>query len=237
MASSIMDRFFSVLQNNPSVAAGGCTFAIAFALVAGNAFYAQSGAHPDPIWATRDMTTTQSVPDVRPVQTSRIQPKKTPVPTSARVAQQSRLVSQLQVALSRTGDYDGEVDGLMGPMTRAAITTYQKRNGLPETGKATAELVSLVESRLPKITASTQTDRLSGLIADTGPVLSEDDTLNRALVMRIQEHLARATGSEIDVDGIFGSQTEQALRQFQQQHGLKATGQPDQATIEKLVHS
>ena len=99
MANSIMDRFFSVLQNNPSVAAGGCTFAIAFALVAGNAFYAQSGAHPDPIWATRDMTTTQSVPNVRPVQTSRIQPKKTPVPTSSRVAQQSRLVSQLQAII------------------------------------------------------------------------------------------------------------------------------------------
>ena len=237
MANSIMDRFFSVLQNNPSVAAGGCTFAIAFALVAGNAFYAQSGAHPDPIWATRDMTTTQSVPNVRPVQTSRIQPKKTPVPTSARAAQQSRLVSQLQAALVRTGDYDGEVDGLMGPMTRSAIAAYQKRNSLPETGKATPELVALVESRLPKAVETQKTDRLSGLIANTAPVLSDDDDLNRALVMRIQEHLARTTGSKIDVDGIFGNQTEQALKQFQEQHGLKVTGQPDRATIEKLVHS
>ena len=237
MANSIMDRFLSVLQNNPSVAAGSCTFAIAFALVTGNAFYAQSGAHPDPIWATRDMTTTQSVPDIRPVQTTRIQPKKMPVASSAQAARQSRLVSQLQAALARTGDYDGEVDGLMGPMTRNAIMAYQKRNALPETGKATAELVALVESRLPKAVAAKQNDRLSGLIANTEPVLSDDNDLNRALVMRIQEHLARTTGSKIDVDGIFGSQTEQALKQFQERHGLKVTGQPDRATIEKLVHS
>ncbi|WP_162841446.1 peptidoglycan-binding domain-containing protein [Salaquimonas pukyongi] len=237
MASSIMDRFFSVLQNNPSVAAGGCTFAIAFALVAGNAFYAQSGAHPDPIWATRDMTTTQSVPDVRPVQTTRIQPKKRPARDSATVARHKKLVSRLQIALAKTGDYEGDVDGLMGPMTRAAITKYQKRNNMHETGKATQELAAFVENRLPKVASQKKADKLSGIIANTEPVLSDDEMLNRALVMRIQEHLARATGSNIDVDGIFGNQTEQALRQFQQRHGLKVTGQPDRTTIEKLVSS
>ena len=39
---------------------------------------------------------------------------------------------------------------------------------------------------------------------------------------------------EVPIDGIFGSDTEEALRAFQQTEGLPATGRADQATWERL---
>ena len=36
-------------------------------------------------------------------------------------------------ALQQLGYYQGEVDGLLGPLTRAAIADYQRANGLVET--------------------------------------------------------------------------------------------------------
>ena len=43
------------------------------------------------------------------------------------------LVPSLEAALQQQGYYQGEVDGLLGPQTRAPITDYQRSNGLPET--------------------------------------------------------------------------------------------------------
>ena len=40
--------------------------------------------------------------------------------------------------------------------------------------------------------------------------------------------------TEVPIDGIFGSDTEEALRAFQQTQGLPATGRADQATWERL---
>lgn len=42
--------------------------------------------------------------------------------------------SQVQAALAQQGYYDGPVDGLVGPGTRAAIASYQRDNGLRVTG-------------------------------------------------------------------------------------------------------
>ena len=52
---------FETIQENPSIAAGICTFAVAFSLVAGNALYGQKSVHPVPLFATRDSITTKSV--------------------------------------------------------------------------------------------------------------------------------------------------------------------------------
>jgi hypothetical protein len=44
---------------------------------------------------------------------------------------------QVQAALSQQGYYNGPVDGIVGPGTRAAIAAYQRDNGLPVTGTIT----------------------------------------------------------------------------------------------------
>jgi hypothetical protein len=44
-----------------------------------------------------------------------------------------QVIANVQTALQQQGYYQGEVDGLLGPQTRAAITDYQRANGLAET--------------------------------------------------------------------------------------------------------
>src|SRR5437868_10674076 len=44
-----------------------------------------------------------------------------------------QLLANLQTALQQQGYYQGEIDGLLGPQTRAAIADYQRANGLADT--------------------------------------------------------------------------------------------------------
>lgn len=41
-----------------------------------------------------------------------------------------RVIADVQAALQEMGYYQGEVDGLLGPLTREALTAYQEDNGL-----------------------------------------------------------------------------------------------------------
>lgn len=60
--------------------------------------------------------------------------------------------------------------------------------------------------------------------------------LARPTVLSLQEALSRQ-GTAIKVDGVLGNETRAAIRQFQSQHHLPVTGEPDRATLDKLgVH-
>jgi peptidoglycan hydrolase-like protein with peptidoglycan-binding domain len=41
-----------------------------------------------------------------------------------------QVVANVQSSLQEQGYYHGEVDGVLGPLTRAAIASYQEANGL-----------------------------------------------------------------------------------------------------------
>jgi peptidoglycan hydrolase-like protein with peptidoglycan-binding domain len=54
-----------------------------------------------------------------------------------------------QVALARTGDYVGPIDGRSSPDTVAALEKFQKAHGLPETGwldQATSDALGVSEA-------------------------------------------------------------------------------------------
>lgn len=44
-----------------------------------------------------------------------------------------KVIADVQAALQQMGLYRGEVDGLLGPLTREALTAYQSQNGLMAT--------------------------------------------------------------------------------------------------------
>ena len=44
-----------------------------------------------------------------------------------------QVIANVQTVLQQQGYYQGEVDGLLGPQTRAALADYQRASGLPET--------------------------------------------------------------------------------------------------------
>ena len=45
-----------------------------------------------------------------------------------------QVVANVQAALQEQGYYQGDVDGLLGPLTREAIAGYQRSNGLSRDG-------------------------------------------------------------------------------------------------------
>ncbi|MBL8688140.1 MAG: peptidoglycan-binding protein [Rhodospirillaceae bacterium] len=57
--------------------------------------------------------------------------------------------------------------------------------------------------------------------------------LPRSTVLSLQEALSKQ-GAVIKVDGVLGNETRAAIRQFQSQHHLPVTGEPDRATLDKL---
>jgi hypothetical protein len=54
------------------------------------------------------------------------------------------------------------------------------------------------------------------------------------LVRSVQEMLMRSGHDVGPIDGILGPRTAAALRDFQQQHGLARSGEPDEATLQEL---
>lgn len=58
---------------------------------------------------------------------------------------QRELISRVQRALKDFGYYDGPVTGALDAATEAAVRTYQRQAGLPETGRVTESLVDHLE--------------------------------------------------------------------------------------------
>lgn len=56
-----------------------------------------------------------------------------PIYVGHRVEPPDQVIADVQAALQDMGYYQGEVDGLLGPLTRQALTAYQADNGLATT--------------------------------------------------------------------------------------------------------
>ena len=57
---------------------------------------------------------------------------------------------------------------------------------------------------------------------------------DKALVIQIQKGLSNIAYSDVEVDGVVGQQTAQAIRDFQKHYRLPVTGRPDRTVLEKL---
>lgn len=52
------------------------------------------------------------------------------------------MVVRVQAALMRLGYYNGDIDGLLGPMTRDSITQFQTDRSLAKTGRMDIETLT-----------------------------------------------------------------------------------------------
>lgn len=80
------------------------------------------------------------------------------------------VVSQIQQRLLDWGYYDGEVDGIYGSRTEAAVTLFQQKNGLTVDGKVGAETLEALG--LP--TGSVTQDSSSGDLALLARLISAE---------------------------------------------------------------
>jgi peptidoglycan hydrolase-like protein with peptidoglycan-binding domain len=127
-------------------------------------------------------------------------------------------VAAVQVALKRLGLYKATVDGVRGPLTKAAIVSFQRRHGLAVDG-----------------VVGPQTRRAFG---KRGRPAFGSRTMKRGDrgwdVAAMQYILARRGYPPGAIDAVFGPMTDTALRNFQRAFGLFADGLAGSQTISAL---
>lgn len=143
-------------------------------------------------------------------------------------------VRRLQQLLQNAGVSPGTIDGIFGSMTDSAVRTFQARRGLAVTGIV----------NVPTWTALGQNCG-AGPVPPTPPtpptpppqeyhcpVLRLND--RGPTVRFLQRKLQEAGVYRGPIDGVFGIQTQRAVRVFQRQKGLAITGVVNHATWQAL---
>ena len=138
-------------------------------------------------------------------------------------------VEHLQKRLNDLGYTDAAgkklaTDRDFGNHTREAVEQFQRENGLKATGVADKETLRLVEKGMTRHAAA------DGQLqpGEKGPdVRGLQENLN-------QLGLTGTNGKPLKVDGDYGDSTREAVRKFQEAHGLPQSGTADRATLEKL---
>jgi len=129
-------------------------------------------------------------------------------------------VAAVQVALKRLGLYNATVDGVRGPLTRAAIVRFQRRRGLPVDG--------VVGPRTRRAFGKRGRPAFGARIMKRGDRGWD--------VAAMQYILARRGYPPGAIDAVFGPITDTALRNFQRAYGLAADGLAGPLTITALRH-
>ena len=127
-------------------------------------------------------------------------------------------VAAVQVALKRLGLYNATVDGVRGPLTKAAIASFQRRRGLAVDGVVGP--------------------RTRAAFGKRGRPAFGSRTMKRGDrgwdVAATQYILARRGYPPGAIDAVFGPMTDTALRNFQRAYGLSADGLAGPMTISAL---
>ena len=135
-------------------------------------------------------------------------------------------VRQLQQRLAELGYYTIRVDGIFGVGTQTAVRNFQSNNALPVTGVADAATQALLFSSAAK----------PSYTAPSGYVTLRNGSRGTA-VRNLQTRLSVLGYYYGSLDGIFGSQTEAAVRSFQRLNGLGVNGVADVTTQNLLFSS
>ena len=213
----------------------------------------------------RERVVEQPAPSPAPVQTRVPAPQFVPIPAPVELPQPSApaavgdtitgdpVVAEVQRILAGLNLYSGDVDGLTGPQTRAAIEHYRKIVGLTGATGIDDQLLAQLGARRagapvtpPASTASyTPTAPVAAPVPQRSPGTDMIQTSSAtpaspaaqardAIVMRIQAGLKAFGNDGIEIDGVVGSRTKAAIREFQSLFGLPETGEPNHETLAKM---
>ncbi len=150
------------------------------------------------------------------------------------------LVSDVQSMLAVKGFFNGVVDGLDGPQTRAAIAEYERGLGLDPTGEPSTRLLSrmrmddLIQTGtvpLPARAPATNPD-------PNAPVQLADDqnaSINSKTILAVQNALNDFGYGPITPDGMFGAQTANAVRNFQKNQKITVNGEISDELVMHLI--
>jgi len=259
----------AAILSRPALVGGTTAFLVATAFVSANALWYQPYQHTGAFFTTRAVIERHPAAAAEPQAAS---PQPGPAPqrfdvqpaasrptaeTTASLPAGDLDVALVQQVLKRLELYDGEVDGLAGPRTAAAVEHYQRLVGIAATGRIDAVLLSQlgVEGTSPVAGNASDTaaePEVAGSAASPAlaipasaplpqPRPETDARIIQAAyrapdptVMRIQAGLKAFGNDAIELDGVVGARTRAAIREFQSLFGLQVTGEPDAAVYAKM---
>ena len=177
------------------------------------------------------------------------------------VGDRSESVSELQAMLKLLGYYNGAVDGAYQEGTATAVSAFQRAAGLTADGVAGTATWNRL---LPAANSTVTTPRPSPITpapitpspitpapitpapvtpAPT-PVVTQPTTVNLPIlrlglrgsaISQLQQRLRRLGFFNGAVDGVFGAETENAVKAVQRNYGLDADGVVGSATWDALL--
>ena len=162
-------------------------------------------------------------------------------------------IKQVQAMLKEKSLYKGEASGTYNDETRDAIRSFQKDNGLKQTGtlnRATLEKMNITltdsQKQIPVSessyaaaepeTKSAKTDASSGPSASTEPKPKKPAVFRatKEQVMEAQKMLKAGSMYDGEQTGKLDDATRDGLKKYQIANGLKATGTLNRITLEKM---
>ena len=137
-------------------------------------------------------------------------------------------VRKLQARLAELGYYSGGTDGIYGQTTVNAVKAFQRNNGLSGDGQAGEQTQKKLYAATAKYASSPVTTANPESVRSLELGMTGNDVY--ALQARLIE-LRYMTGV---ADGVFGVETQEALKAFQKNNGLTADGVAGYTTIKKI---
>lgn len=134
-------------------------------------------------------------------------------------------VREIQELLSRHGYSPGPADGLMGARTRGAIEQFQRDTGRAVIGEATAKVLEALRQH-----------RASGTAVAAAPARPATNTPSptAARIREFQTLLAQLGYDPGPADAVMRRSLQDAIKAFEQSHGLPPTGVPSDVLLALL---
>jgi len=148
--------------------------------------------------------------------------------SALRYGSRSESVRQMQQNLKDLGYYSGTVSGHYGTLTEAAVTNFQKNNGLSADGIAGSKTLSKIASALGSSSSSSGSSSSSSSSSLLKYGVKSD------AVRQMQQNLKDLGFYSGSITGNFGNLTKQAVYEFQRANGLSADGVAGSKTLAKI---
>jgi peptidoglycan hydrolase-like protein with peptidoglycan-binding domain len=156
-------------------------------------------------------------------------------------ADQIRVIQQALVDLKLLRE---KPDGALGPMTRSAISAFQRSVAMRETGEPTVDVfVALQDAAKTDAARKEPPDKAQAAKVDAAPPLpgaAVDPTLDAwpsapADQVRVIQTLLRDLNFSREApDGVLGPATRAAIRDYERSLGIAQTGEPSKTLFDSL---
>ena len=146
--------------------------------------------------------------------------------SSLKLGSSGTKVRQLQQDLTTLGYYWADITGSFGSKTEAAVKNFQEKNNLTADGVAGTKTLNAIDAAVSRSGGS------SGSSYDNGTTLRLNS--QGSAVSQLQTDLKQLGYYYADITGNFGTKTEAAVKEFQQDKKLTADGIAGYNTLQAI---